>query len=94
MSFLCCYMQWSSSLIGENNGGQNGISIHRELDGVPRTQTSRLLLSYTYTTAVEATALFVQQQCHVKGAIIVDHVTPPHGKKWLLFRMIVRELQQ
>ena len=37
-------------------------------------------------------ALFVQQ--HVKGAIIVDHVTPPHGKKWLLYRMIVRELRQ
>ena len=35
---------------------------------------------YSLTTAVEATALlFVQQQ--VKGAIIVDHVTPPHGKK-------------
>ena len=44
------------------------------------------------TTAVEATALFIQQ--HVKGAIIVYHVTPPHGKKWLLFRMIVRELRQ
>ena len=44
------------------------------------------------TTAVEATALFVQQ--HVKGTIIVDHVTPPHGKKWLLYRMIVRELRQ
>ena len=39
-----------------------------KLDGVPRTQTSRLLLSLT--TAVEATALFVQQ--HVKGAIIVQ----------------------
>ena len=34
---------------------------------------------YSLTTAIEATALFVQQQ--VKGAIIVDHVTPPHGKK-------------
>ena len=34
---------------------------------------------YSLTTAVEATALFVQQQ--VKGAIIVDHVTPPHGEK-------------
>ena len=34
---------------------------------------------YSLTTAVEATALFVQQK--VKGAIIVDHVTPPHGKK-------------
>ena len=33
---------------------------------------------YSLTTAVEATALFVQQ--HVKGAIIVDRVTPPHGK--------------
>ena len=28
------------------------------------------------TTVVEATALFVQ---HVKGAIIVNHVTPPHA---------------
>ena len=34
---------------------------------------------YSVTTAIEATALFVQQ--HVKGAIIVDHVTPPHGIK-------------
>ena len=33
---------------------------------------------YSLTTAVEATARFVQQ--HVKGAIIVHHVTPPHGK--------------
>ena len=41
-----------------------------------RTQTSRLLL---FTTAAEATALFVQQ--HVKCAIILNHVTPPHGKK-------------
>ena len=47
---------------------------------------------YSLTTAVEATARFVQQ--HVKGAIIVDHVTSPHGKKWLLFRIIVRELRQ
>ena len=39
-------------------------------------------------TAIETTALFVQQ--HVKGAIIVNHVTPPHGGKWLLYRMIVR----
>ena len=34
---------------------------------------------YSLTTAVEATSRFVQQ--HVKVAIIVDHVTPPHGKK-------------
>ena len=34
---------------------------------------------YFLTTAVEATALFVQQQ--VNGAIIIDHVTLPHGKK-------------
>ena len=47
---------------------------------------------YYFNTAIEATALFVQQ--HVKGAIIVDHVTPPHGIKWLLCRMIVRELRQ
>ena len=41
-------------------------------------QTSRGTY-YSLTTAVEATALlFVQQR--VKGAIIVDHVTPPHGK--------------
>ena len=37
---------------------------------------------YSLTTAVEATALFVQQ--HVKGAIIADHVTPPHGQIWPL----------
>ena len=48
------------------------------LDGVPRTQTSRLLLS-SVTTAIEATALFVQQ--HVKGAIIVHHVTTPSWHK-------------
>ena len=42
-----------------------------KLDGVPRTQTSRLLLSYYNYTAVEATALLFVQQ-HVKGAIIVD----------------------
>ena len=34
---------------------------------------------YSLTTAVEATALLFVQQ-HVKGAIIVDHVTLPHGK--------------
>ena len=33
---------------------------------------------FSLTTAVEVTALFVQ---HVNGAIIVYHVTPPHGKK-------------
>ena len=33
---------------------------------------------YSLTTVVEATALLFIQ--HVKGAIIVDHVTPPHGK--------------
>ena len=65
----------------------------QELDGVPRTQTSRLLLSYYNYTAVEATALLFVQQ-HVKGAIIVYHVTPPHGRKWPLYRMIVRELRQ
>ena len=48
---------------------------------------------YSLTTAVEATALLFVQQ-HVKGAIIVHHVTPPHGIKWLLGRMIVRELRQ
>ena len=42
-------------------------------------QTSRA--TYYSLTTVEATALLfvlVVQQ-HVKGAIIVDHVTPPHG---------------
>ena len=34
-----------------------------------------------YSLLVEATALLFVQQ-HVKGAIIVDHVTPPHGKQW------------
>ena len=58
----------------------------KELDGVLETQTSRLLLSYYNNTAIEATALFVQQQ--VKG------VTPPHGGKWLLYWMIARELRQ
>ena len=62
--------------------------VHAQLDGVPGTQTSRFLLSYT--TAIEATALFVQQHVkgaiivwqQVKGAIIADlyHVTPPHGE--------------
>ena len=48
---------------------------------------------YSLTTAVEVTALLFVQQ-HVKGALIVDHATPPHGKKWPLHRMIVRELRQ
>ena len=34
---------------------------------------------FSLTTPVEATALLFVEQ-HVKGAIIVDHVTPPHGK--------------
>ena len=34
---------------------------------------------YSVTTAIEATALFVQQ--HVKDAIIVHHVTTPPGIK-------------
>ena len=45
------------------------------------------------TTVAEGTALLFVEQ-HVKGAIIVHHVTPPHGIKWLLCRMIVRELRQ
>ena len=64
-------------------------SYHIILDGVPRTQTSRLLLSYYNYTSVEATALLFVQQ-HVKGAIIVHHVTPPHSRKCPLYRMIVR----
>ena len=54
----------------------------KRLDGVLGTQTSRLLLSYYNNTAIEATALFVQQQVDLKGAIIADlyHVTPPHGE--------------
>ena len=48
----------------------------------------RARVYYSLTTAVEAMALFV------KGAIIVDHVNPPHGKKWLLCWMIVRDLRQ
>ena len=49
---------------------------------------------YSLTTAAEAKALLFVQQ-HVKGAIIVYHVTPPHGQKMAaLYRMIVRELRQ
>ena len=50
--------------------------------------------AYYNNAAIEATALFVQQQ--VKGAIIADlyHVTPPHGGKWLLYWIIARELRQ
>ena len=44
-------------------------------------------------TVVEATSLLFVEQ-HVKGAIIVDHMTPLHGKKWPLHRMIVKELRQ
>ena len=44
-----------------------------------------------FTTVVEATALlFVQRQA--KGAILVDHVTPPLDKMAALYGMIVREL--
>ena len=35
--------------------------------------------TYYSLTTVEATALLFVQP-HVKGAIIVDHATPPHGK--------------
>ena len=45
------------------------------------------------TALAEATALLFIQQ-HVKSAIVVDHVTPPHGQIWPLHRMIVRELRQ
>ena len=49
---------------------------NRKLDAVPRTDLEwNLLLSYYSRSHGN---LFVQQ--HVKGAIIVDHVTPPHGK--------------
>ena len=65
----------------------------QKLDGVLGTQTSRLLLSYILQRYIEATALLFVQQ-HVKSAIIVDHVTPPHGQIWPLQRMIVRELRQ
>ena len=34
---------------------------------------------YSLTTLAEATALLFVQQ-HVKSAIVVDHVTPPHGQ--------------
>ena len=49
----------------------------QKLDGVPRTQTS-CGTYYSLSTVAEATALLFQ---HVKGAIIVDHVTPPQSKK-------------
>ena len=55
-------------------------------------QTSRGTY-YSLSTVAEATALLFVEQ-HVKGAIIVDHVTPPQGKKWPLHRMVVRELRQ
>ena len=45
---------------------------------------------YSLTALAEATALLFVQQ-HVKSAIVVDHVTPPHGQIWPLHRMIVRE---
>ena len=69
----------------------NRVSLLYKLDGVLGTQTSRLLLSLT--ALAEATALLFVQQ-HVKSAIVVDHVTPPHGQIWPLHRMIVRELRQ
>ena len=66
---------------------------HRQLDGVPRTQTL-CGTYYSLTTVVEATALLLVQP-HVKGAITVDHVTLPHVKKMAaLYRMIVKELRQ
>ena len=52
-----------------------------------------IILSYYNNTAIEATALFVQQQ--VKAAIIADlyHVTRLMAKMAAI-RMIVRELRQ
>ena len=44
---------------------------------------------YSLTALAEATALLFVHQ-HVKSAIVVDHVTPPHGQIWPLHRMIVR----
>ena len=38
-------------------------------------------LIYYVRAVVEATALLFVQQRHVKGEIIVDHVTPPHSKE-------------
>ena len=57
------------------------------LEHRPRVYYSLIIV---VTTAVEATALFV----HVKGAIIVHHVIPPHGIKWLLCQMIVRDMRK
>ena len=56
------------------------------LEHRPRVYYSLTIIIQQY---VEATALLFVQQ-HVKGAIIVYHVTPPHGRKWPLYRMIVR----
>ena len=74
-----------------------------KLDGVPRTQTSRLLLSYyssrSYGTVCTTTckgrnyctAIHVGKGRNYCRSIPRD---PPPWQKWLLFRMVVRELRQ
>ena len=57
--------------------GSATVAVLSQQDGVPRTQTS-CGTYHSLTTVVEATALFVHQ--YVKGAIIVDHVTPSWQK--------------
>ena len=62
----------------------------RQLDGVPRTQTSRLLLSY-YSSRSHGTV------CTTKGKGR-DYCRPRDPASWqkmaALYRMIVRELRQ
>ena len=72
-----------------------------KLDGVPRTQTSRLLLSYyssrSHGTVCTTTCKGRNYYTAIdKGRNYCRSIPrdPPHGKKWLLFRMIVRELRQ
>ena len=74
-----------------------------KLDGVPRTQTSRLLPSY-YSSRSHGTVCTTtckgRNYCTAIGKGRNNYYCrsiprdPPHGKKWLLFRMIVRELRQ
>ena len=52
----------------------------------------RVVHAIYYRVGESTALLFVQQ--HVKGAIIVDHVTPTHGKKWPLYPDDGERMQQ